>query len=154
MRDHCELVTGIRPSKLFLANCKPFKSISTSTTFANWTLELMKSASIDTNKFKTHSTRSAVASKQKKTMSLDQILKCADWSNARTFLTFYDHQVVAEAASTSHEPTSEDAVVPPTEEETDPTEEEVRVVTEVMVGTAEEATTTEGLGVVRLTNKL
>ena len=61
----------------------------------------MTSASIDTIKFKAHSTRSAVAASQKKSMSLDQILKCADWSNARTFMTFYDHQVQEEAVEVS-----------------------------------------------------
>ena len=75
LREECEVITGFRPVKLFLANCKPYKSIKTSTTFAKWTLELMSAASIDTVKFKTHSTRSAVAASQKKSNSIN-ILSC------------------------------------------------------------------------------
>ena len=48
-----------------------------------------------------------MAASQKKSMSLDQILKCADWSSVRTFSTFYDLQVPEAEDSTSTADTTE-----------------------------------------------
>ena len=83
--------------QLFLSISVPHKPVTTATTFAKWTLDLMASAGIDTNVFKTHSTRSAVpANLRAKTLSLDQILKRTDWASDRTFNTFYCKQVATE----------------------------------------------------------
>ena len=81
---------------LFVSISKPHKAITTATTFAKWTLDLMTKSGVDTEVFKTHSTRSAVPAVLVKSLSLDQILKRTDWSNVNTFNTFYSKQVVGE----------------------------------------------------------
>ena len=54
----------------------------------------MNNAGIDCNKFKTHSIRSAAASKAKlQFVPIDQILKVTGWSNTKTFGTYYDKLV-------------------------------------------------------------
>ena len=52
---------------------------------------MMEMAGIDTNTYKAHSTRPASTSKAKaKGMSTRQILSWANWSNAKTFLRYYN----------------------------------------------------------------
>ena len=54
----------------------------------------MAKAGIDTSKYKAHSTRAAAGSKAKaQGLSTEQIVKKANWSNARTFYRFYHKEV-------------------------------------------------------------
>ena len=106
----------------FLAISKPHNPVTTATTFAKWTLDLMSKANIDTSKFTSHSTRSSVPANlsKLKTLSLDQILKRTDWSNVRTFKTFYNKQVAGAVAAASRGPTEMGAATGEEEEESDP----------------------------------
>merc|ERR1712096_330691 len=89
-RDYFETAEGYRPKGLFIANTKPYQSILPST-LAKWMLRVMTSAGIDTSHYKAHSSRSASASDlKKKGFSLHQILQRANWTQAKTFSTFYD----------------------------------------------------------------
>lgn len=68
---------------------KPHKQLSP-TTLANWIKQVLKVAGVDTDKFKAHSTRSASTSKARDSgIAINDIMKMADWSNARTFQRFY-----------------------------------------------------------------
>ena len=61
---------------------------------ANWVKQTMTLAGIDTEKFKTHSCRTATTSKAKaQGLSIAQILSTAKWSNATTFKRFYDREI-------------------------------------------------------------
>ena len=54
----------------------------------------MEDAGIDTSKYKARSTRSAATSKAKvQGLSSHQILQAANWSNAGTFLRFYNKNI-------------------------------------------------------------
>ena len=51
----------------------------------------MQLSGIDTNLFKSHSVHGAAASKAKLSgVSIQDILKVADWATERTFATFYN----------------------------------------------------------------
>ena len=109
VKAYLEKTASLRSgSSLFMALSKPHNPIRTATTFAKWTLTLMSAAGIDTNKFQSHSTRSAVAANLKsKSLSLDQILKRTDWTSITTFRTFYDKQVAGEVQTTTTARTSD-----------------------------------------------
>ncbi|CAG2247462.1 unnamed protein product [Mytilus edulis] len=78
-----------KPNPLLRTLVKPHKGAS-SNTIANWIKDIMKLAGIDTAKFKAHSTRGSSTSKAKgQGVSISEILKIADWSNALTFKKFY-----------------------------------------------------------------
>ncbi|VDH93157.1 Hypothetical predicted protein [Mytilus galloprovincialis] len=78
-----------KPNPLLRTLVKPHKGAS-SNTIANWIKDIMKLAGIDTTKFKAHSTRGSSTSKAKgQGVSISEILKIADWSNALTFKKFY-----------------------------------------------------------------
>ena len=65
---------------------KPVKSCS----IARWIKSFLSSAGIDTSLFKGHSTRSASTSKAKVSgVSLEDVLKMADWAGPSSFLRFY-----------------------------------------------------------------
>ena len=57
----------------------------------------MELSGIDTQKYSTHSTRSAASSKRKSMgMSLKIIIKCAGWKSEKTFAQHYDNQIEEE----------------------------------------------------------
>ena len=76
--------------KLLLATVKLHKPVVTCTV-SNWLKKLMAAAGIDISRFKGHSTRSAATSKAASTgLSIQDILKTANWKNARTFHHHYN----------------------------------------------------------------
>ena len=85
--------TESKQTQLLISYTSPHNPVSTST-IARWLRSVMENAGIDTNKYKAHSTRSAATSKAKaRGMSVQQIMQAANWSNARTFLRFYNKQI-------------------------------------------------------------
>ena len=78
-----------KPNKLLLSYIKPYKPISTES-LSRWIKEILSRAGIDTNIFKAHSVRGASASSARnKGISLEDILRLADWSTDSTFRRFY-----------------------------------------------------------------
>ena len=84
--------TGV--SNLLLSYVKPFKPISTDTC-ARWLKMVLASSGIDTNTFTAHSYRGATTSKAiVHGVSLDVILKTANWSSESTFRRFYRKDIL------------------------------------------------------------
>ena len=82
-----------KKTQLLISFKSPHEPVSTST-IARWLRTVMENAGINTTKYKAHSTRSAVTSKARsKGMSVQQIMHAANWSNAKTFLRFYNKQI-------------------------------------------------------------
>ena len=92
-------VTNLHKSHLFLSFVPPHHVVKTCS-IARWLKLAMLEAGIDLSKFKAHSTRSAaVSSVLLAGLSVDEIAKLGDWSNARTFYKYYKKAV----DSSSHE---------------------------------------------------
>jgi hypothetical protein len=82
-----------RQSQRLLVSFKTFKQVSTST-LARWLKTVLVSAGINTSVFKAHSYCGAATSTAfHGGVSLQQILKTADWKSAGTFHKFYYRQV-------------------------------------------------------------
>ncbi len=78
-----------KPDKLLLSYINPHKPIS-SESLSRWIKDMLSRACIDTNTFKAHSVRGAIASSAlNKGISLEEILRLADWSMDSTFRCFY-----------------------------------------------------------------
>jgi hypothetical protein len=77
------------PNQLLLSYNRPHRPVK-SCSISRWIKSLLSSAGIDTTIFKGHSTRSASTSKARLGgVSLEEILKMADWSGSSTFIRFY-----------------------------------------------------------------
>jgi len=88
---------------LFLGLKKPHKPVAPCT-IARWLVFLMDKAQIDTSKYKAHSTRAAATSKaSSQGMSVEQILKKADWTRASTFGRFYHKDIITSGSAQSGE---------------------------------------------------
>ena len=76
--------------KLMLGTIALHKAVATST-ISNWLKRIMEAAGVDTQIFKPHSTRSASTTQALKSgVSVQDILKMANWQNANTFHRFYN----------------------------------------------------------------
>jgi site-specific recombinase XerD len=83
-------------SKLLVSYTKPHKAIKPCTV-ARWLKTMLTSVGIDTNIFKAHSTRGASTSKANKFgLSVEQIMKKANWKSATTLQKFYKKPVIGE----------------------------------------------------------
>ena len=79
--------------KLFISFIKPHKSV-TSSTIARWLRTTLEQAGIDSSVFGAHSTRGASASAAAKGgVTLEDILKAANWSSESVFQRFYHKEV-------------------------------------------------------------
>ena len=84
----------------------------TSSTIARWLKSCLHKTGVDTSKFKAHSTRAAAATKAAMSgVTVEDIMKAADWSNEGVFQKFYyrlqqlvefGSSVLAASASKSH----------------------------------------------------
>ena len=75
--------------ELIITFGKPYHPASKDT-IARWIKDLMRISGVDTDIFKPHSCRSASTSKAHITgVSIDNILKCGQWSSDSTFYKFY-----------------------------------------------------------------
>ena len=82
-QDKRDELASLQP--LFISMKKPFKGVSSST-IARWLKDILREAGIDTEIFKSHSTRAAASSSAKLAgMSTEDILKMAGWSRDSTF---------------------------------------------------------------------
>ena len=80
-------------NSLFISYIKPYKAV-TSVTIGRWIRSVMLSSGIDCDKYKAHSVRSASTSRAKNCqIPIQEIMKTAGWSSARTFCQFYDKKV-------------------------------------------------------------
>lgn len=80
-------------NNLFISYVKPYKPV-TSSTIGRWIRSVMKSSGIDCEKYKAHSVRSASVSRAKNCqIPIQDIMKTAGWSSARTFSQFYDKKI-------------------------------------------------------------
>ena len=80
-------------SGLLLSYVRPFKPISRDT-LSRWTLHVMTLAGIDTNKYKSHSTRGASASAAKRLgVPINVIMKQASWRSVQSFAHYYDKRL-------------------------------------------------------------
>ena len=74
---------------LFISYVKPHKRVSKQT-ISRWIKEVMKSAGIDTDNFKPHSTRAAATSAAARCeVPIADILNKAGWKNEKTFQKYY-----------------------------------------------------------------
>ena len=81
-------------TKLLLSYIKPFQPIS-SDTCARWLRTVLSLSGVDVSIIKAHSFRSPSSSKAVSMgISIDLVLKSADWSNANTFTQFYRRDVL------------------------------------------------------------
>lgn len=85
--------TAEAKKQLLISFQSPYQPVTTST-IARWLRTLMEAAGVDTKKYKAHSTRAAATSKARdQGLTTKQILKTANWTNAGTFLTFYNKHI-------------------------------------------------------------
>ncbi|VDI82099.1 Hypothetical predicted protein [Mytilus galloprovincialis] len=88
-----------KPNPLLRTLVKPLRGAS-SYTIANWIKDIMKLAGIDTAKFEAHSTRGSSTSKAKcQGVSVSEILKISDWSNALTLKKFYFRPLLEDSSN-------------------------------------------------------
>lgn len=79
-------------TNLLISTIKPHKAVSQST-FSRWNKLIMLKAGVDKT-FAAHSVRSASTSMAEfQRVPQDTVLRTADWSNAKTFATFYDKPI-------------------------------------------------------------
>ena len=85
--------SGEQKSHLFLSFASPHHAVKTCS-IARWLRIVMADAGIDMSKFKAHSTRAAAVSKVPLSgLSVMEIAKLGDWSNATTFFKFYKKEL-------------------------------------------------------------
>lgn len=81
-----------KANKLFVS-FKTYKAVK-SCTISRWLKLVLHLSGIDTEKFKGHSYRAAASSKARKAgMSVNEIMKTANWSSANTFRKYYHKDV-------------------------------------------------------------
>ena len=77
-------------SAFFVSYCTPFACVSTQS-LTRWTIFLLEAAGVDTAVWKSHAMRSASALHHRRSLSVLQIHRRADWSTAGgVFRTFYE----------------------------------------------------------------
>ena len=83
------ILAPAQPNQLLISYRRPHAPVK-SCTIARWIKSVLGKAGIDTNIFKAHSTRSASTSRALSGgVSLEEVLKMADWSGPSTFNRFY-----------------------------------------------------------------
>ena len=75
-------------SQLFIGLQAPYKPVGSST-ISRWIKQTLGESGIDTETYKSHSTRSASTSAVAKSLDISVIMKAANWSRASTFKKFY-----------------------------------------------------------------
>ena len=90
-----------KDDQLLLSYCKPHRAVSKAT-ISRWIREVMNMSGIDTNVFGAHSIRGAASSAAASSgVPVEIILNTAGWTNANTFATFYQRNVVTQDGSPS-----------------------------------------------------
>lgn len=97
LSEYLECTKDLRKgeNKLFISYCKPHKAV-TPDTISRWVKRVMYEAGIDVDNFKAHSTRSAsVSAAFNININIEDILKTAGWTNAKTFAKFYNKPIIS-----------------------------------------------------------
>jgi integrase len=99
LRKYLHYVQPLRvqdtPDRVFLVKNRNLTSAASADTIARWIRQAMSKCGIDTSKFSPHSTRStATSSALQSGMDLPQILRAANWANAKTFQRFYYREII------------------------------------------------------------
>ena len=95
IKEYIKRTRNIRGKEnyLLISFLKPYKRVGKQT-ISRWLKRVMFEAGIDTEIYKSHSTRSASVSKAKsKFVPADFILKVAGWSSNHCFKKFYDNSI-------------------------------------------------------------
>ena len=103
LKQYIRQTGPIRKSErhLFISYQKPHRR-ATKSTISRWIKTVMTKAGIDTEQYKSHSTRAAAAScASKRHFPVNDILQQAGWSNETTFQRFYNKPVEPGTSFTS-----------------------------------------------------
>ena len=103
LRQYLSLTASLRGShsQLLISIQKPHLPVSADT-IARWLKHVLSASGIGDN-FSAHSTRAASTSYAKRAgLPIEDIMRCAGWSNARTFARFYDKPIISPRLSISH----------------------------------------------------
>ena len=73
---------------MFIGLQAPYKPVSSST-ISRWIKLTLGESGVNTDTYKSHSTRSASTSAAAKSLDISVIMKAANWSRASTFKKFY-----------------------------------------------------------------
>ena len=94
IREYVKKTSKLRKnSQLLISFIRPFGPISRDT-LARWTIRVLKLAGVNTDKYASHSTRGAVATKARKLgLSVKSILKHAGWKTERSFARHYNKRI-------------------------------------------------------------
>ena len=93
LKQYIERTISVRQSQqLFLGVQKPFKPVSKST-LSRWIKTTLSKAGINTDVFKSHSTRAASSSAAAESIDISLVLKAGNWSRASTFHKYYHKEV-------------------------------------------------------------
>ena len=97
LEEYIERTTELRQDNvLFISTIKPHNPVGAHT-MSRWIKTILEWASIDVILFKPHSTRHAASTAAfQASIHLDDILKKAGWSSAKTFRRFYFRHVIDE----------------------------------------------------------
>jgi len=79
-------------SQLFIGLQAPYNAVSKNT-ISRWIKLTLYEAGINTETYKSHSTRAASTSAAVKTVDISLVMKAASWSRASTFARFYNKQI-------------------------------------------------------------
>ena len=97
LKSYLKITQKLRTSsKLLISFLKPHNRVSKQT-ISRWIKKVMFEAGIDTEIFKSHSTRAAVCSKLKNnSVPIEEIIETAGWANAKCFKKFYDKVILVD----------------------------------------------------------
>ena len=95
LKSYLKRTQKLRTSiKLLISYLTPHTAVSKQS-ISRWMKKVMFEAGIDTEIFKSHSTRAAACSKLKNnSVPIEEIIEIAGWANARCFKKFYDKVVL------------------------------------------------------------
>ena len=97
IKKYIDLTKHVRKEEkaLLISYKKPYKKVTVQTV-SRWIKSTLHAAGIDTQVYKSHSTRAAATSTANKLqVPIDDILKVAGWANERTFRKFYNKPIVS-----------------------------------------------------------
>jgi len=107
LRTFCSEVSEIG---VFRGIVRPFKVLSAAT-ISKQTVEVMRAAGIDVDKFGAHSTRGAAASKAlNKGSSVEQVMAAGRWSSWEVFNRFYNRATKGDIASSILSPSNKESL--------------------------------------------
>ena len=100
IREYVRRTKELRAEReqLLISFASPHGGISRDT-LSRWVLTVLKEAEIDTDKYKSHSTRGASASAAKRVgVGINLIMRQAGWRNVNSFARFYDKDIDRDTA--------------------------------------------------------